>query len=94
MGDSEATTPAWRQSVDMDGVELALMELQPLLHAVAATGSSMLIKVDGERVEGVNPSVFTVVISGGAGGAGPIRFDDSDLTRAVARAITAFDVGR
>jgi hypothetical protein len=71
-----------------------LMKLRPLLEAVAATGSSMLIKVDGERVVGVNPPIFTVVISGLADGTGPIRFDDTDLDRAVATAVAAFDASR
>jgi hypothetical protein len=85
--------PEWRRAVDMDGVEAALTEMRPLLDAVAATGSSMLIKVDGERVEGANPARFTVVISGGAAG-DLVRFNDSDLNRAVARAVAAFDTRR
>ena len=82
-------TPAWRTGVDLDGVQLALEELDPLLRAVAATGASLLIRVDGERTEGANPKIFTVVVSGTE--AGPIRFDDADLGRAVHRAVKAFD---
>jgi hypothetical protein len=41
----------------------------------------MLIKVDGERLSGANPPIFTVVISVDAGEAAPIRCDDSDLPR-------------
>ena len=70
---------------------MALMELRPVLEAVAAAGSSILIKADGERTDGVNPRVFTVVISGGAVRERPIRFDDSDLVRAFKHAIAAFD---
>lgn len=62
-----------------------------LLRAVAATGASMLIKVDGERTDGVNPKIFTVVISGIGDEAGPIRLDGTDLGRAVQRAVGAFD---
>jgi hypothetical protein len=84
----------WGESVDPAGIELALMELRPLLDAVAAAGSSMLIKIDGERSEGVNPRAFTVVISGGVVSDRPIRFDDSDLVRAVTSAMSAFDADR
>jgi hypothetical protein len=91
MDDTPAPGPTWRQEVDVEGVKLALMELRSLLQAVAATGSSMLIKMDGERRESANPPIFTVVISGIADDADPIRFDDSDLIRAVVRAISAFD---
>ena len=84
----------WGESVDPVGIELALTELRLLLDAVAAAGSSMLIKVDGERSEGVNPRVFTVVIAGGVVGDRPIRFDDSDLVRAVTSAVSAIDADR
>lgn len=50
-----------------------------------------MIKVDGERTEGANPPIFTAVVSGSTDTTGPIRFDDSDLVRAVAKAITASD---
>jgi hypothetical protein len=52
-----------------------------------ATGSSILIKVDGNLVVGVN-----MQLSRGNGSGrrrGPIRFDDSDLDRAVATAVAA-----
>jgi len=78
--------------VDLDGVQVALEELDPLLRAVAATGASMLIKVDGERTGGVNPKIFTVVVSGMGDGAGPIRVDDADLGRAVQRVVEALDI--
>ncbi|AGL19698.1 hypothetical protein L083_6188 [Actinoplanes sp. N902-109] len=77
--------------MDLDGAQLALEQLDPLLRAVAATGASMLIKVDGERTDGVNPKMFTVVISGIGDEAGPIRLDGADLGRAVQRAVEAFD---
>ncbi|MBQ1041434.1 MULTISPECIES: hypothetical protein [Micromonospora] len=77
--------------MDLDGVQLAVEELDSLLRAVAATGASMLIKVDGERTDGVNPKIFTVVISGVGDEAGPIRLDGADLGRAVQRAVEAFD---
>jgi hypothetical protein len=44
--------------VDLDGIQLALEELDPLLRAVAATGASMLIKVDEAgpiRFDGADP---------------------------------------
>lgn len=85
------SAPAWRAGVDLDGVQLAVEELDSLLRAVAATGASMLIKVDGERTDGVNPKIFTVVISGVGDEAGPIRLDGADLGRAVQRAVEAFD---
>jgi hypothetical protein len=94
MSDETSVGPHWRQDVDLDQVGLALTELVPLLRAVAATGSSMLIKVDGERTSGANPPIFTVVISGSAREAAPIRYDDSDLPRGVAKAIGAFDSHR
>ncbi|MET7962059.1 hypothetical protein [Micromonospora zamorensis] len=58
---------------------MALEEPDSLLRAVAATGASMLIKVDGERTDGVNPKIFTVVISDIDDEAGPIRLDGADL---------------
>ncbi len=76
--------------MDLGGVQLALDELEPLLRAVAATGASMLIKVDGERTDGVNPTIFTVVISAVGDEVGPIRLDGADLGRAVQRAFEAF----
>ncbi len=85
------SAPAWRAGVDLGGVQLALEELDPLLRAVAATGASMLIKVDGERTDGVNPKMFTVVISAVGDEVGPIRLDGADLGRAVQRAVKAFD---
>ncbi len=84
--------PDWRADVDLDGVQLALEELDPLLRAVAATSASMLIKVDGERTDGVNPKIFTVMVSGMGDEAGPIRVDDADLGRAVQRVVEAFDI--
>jgi hypothetical protein len=90
MSDSQSPHP-WRHGIDLDGVRLALMELEPLLRAVAASGSSMLIRVDGERTAGANPKIFTVAISGPTDGPGPRRFDDADLGRAVENAITALD---
>jgi hypothetical protein len=89
VNEAHGPTPAWRTGVDLDGVQLALEELDPLLRAVAATGASMLIRVDAERTEGARPKIFTVLISGT--GAAPIRFDDADLGRAVRRAVKAFD---
>lgn len=65
--------------------------LDSLLRAVAATGASMLIKVVGERTDGVNPKIFTVMISGIGEEDGPIRLDGADLGRAVQRAVEAFD---
>ena len=64
MTDEYGPVPNWRADVNLDGVQLALDELDPLLRSVAATGASMLIKVDGERTAGANPQVFTVVVSG------------------------------
>ena len=75
----------------MDGVELAALELEPLLRAVAAKGWHMLIRVDGQRPGGVNPKIFTVAVAAGPGYEGPSRFDDSDLPRAVRRAVNALD---
>jgi hypothetical protein len=83
----------WRHGVDRDAVKLALMEFEPLLRAVAASGSSMLIRVDGERTTGANPRNFTVAISGPTDGPCPRRFDDADLARAVENAIAALDAG-
>jgi hypothetical protein len=91
MSDGFGSAHAWRQDVDLEAVQSAQDELCPLLRAVAATGASMLIKIDGERTEGVNPKVFTVVISGIGGEAGSIRFDEADLGRASDRAVQAFD---
>lgn len=88
------SVPAWRADVDLDGVQLALEELDSLLRSVAATGASMLIKVDGERTDGVNPKIFTVVVSGIGDEVGPIRVDDADLGRAVHRAVKGFDTRR
>jgi hypothetical protein len=86
--------PAWRADVDLDGIQLALEELDQLLRAVAATGASMLIKVDGERTTGVNPKIFTVMVSDIGDEAGPIRLDGADLGRAVHQAVKAFDARR
>lgn len=91
MIDEQLTPPPWRHGVDLDAVTLGLMELEPLLRAVAATGVSLLIRVDAERTTGVNPRIFTVAISGAAAEPGPTRFDDADLPRAVENAITALD---
>lgn len=77
--------------MDLDGVQLALEELDSLLRAVAAAGASMLIKVDGERTDGVNPKIFTVMVSGMGDETGSIRVDDADLGRAVQRVVEAFD---
>jgi len=83
--------PLWRRGVDLDAVELTLLELEPLLRAVAAKSWHMLIRVDGERPGGVNPKIFTVAVSAGPSYEGPSRFDDSDLARAVKRAVIALD---
>jgi uncharacterized protein len=82
-----------RRAVDMHRAESAPMVARRLLDAVARTGPSMPIKVDGERAVGVNPPIYTVVISGPAD-AGPIRFGDSDLNRATARVAAALDASR
>jgi hypothetical protein len=87
----ETSTPIWRQHVDLEQTQLALLELEPLLRAIAETGLSFIIKVDGGRTEGANPPVFTAVVSGTAHHAASIRCDDSDLVRAVAKAISAVD---
>jgi hypothetical protein len=88
MDDWMAAAPVRRRPVDVDGFELALMEPRPLLNAGAATsagtatGSSMLSKVDGTLVVGV-----ILQLSRGSGPCSrrcPVRFDDSDLNRAVA----------
>lgn len=91
MGEAEAVGSQWRRDVDLEKVQLALVDLRTLLEAVAATGSSLLLKVDGERVRDRIPRLFTVVISDAADESGPIRVDDSDLGRAVLRAVAAFD---
>lgn len=87
----KGSTPSWRQHVDLEQAQLALLELELLLRAVAETGASFIIKVDGGRTEGANPPIFTAVVSGTANPAASIRFDDSDLARAVAKAISAVD---
>jgi hypothetical protein len=74
----------------MDGVEVAAQELEQLLRAVAAKGWHMLIRVDGERPQGVRPKIFTVAISAG-GYEGPVRFDDAELAPAIKRAVDALD---
>jgi hypothetical protein len=91
MSDEQLPPSLWRHGIDLDGVKLALMELEPLLRAVAASGSSMLIRVDGERTTGANPRIFTVAISGPTDGPDSVRFDDADLPRAIENAITALD---
>jgi hypothetical protein len=95
MDESSQGVPEWRREVDLDGVKVALTELLPLLRAVAATVSSMLIKVvDGERTEGRNPRSFTVVISSANDESGPIRYDDADLGRADLRSVHGFDANQ
>lgn len=84
-------TPTWRQHVDLEQAQLALLDLEPLLRGIAETGASFIIKVDGQRTEGANPPIFTAVISDTTYATAAIRFDDSDLVRAVANAIRAFD---
>jgi hypothetical protein len=91
MNDALGPGPDWRADVDLDVVEMVLDGLDPLLRAVAATGASMIIKVDGERTSGIDPKVFTVVISGIGDEGGPIRVDGADLGRAVHRALGEFD---
>lgn len=91
MNAEPGSVPAWRADVNLDGVQLALEELDPLLRSIAATGASMLIRVDGERTDGVNPKIFTVVVSGPGDQVRSIRFDDADLGRAVRRAVTELD---
>jgi hypothetical protein len=83
--------PEWRRGVDLQRIDAALRELEPLLRAVARTGSVFLIKVDGLRSEGAHPSIFTVVASGDDDGVGVVRVDDADLVRAVAKAIAELD---
>jgi hypothetical protein len=83
--------PTWRQQVDLEQAQSALLDLEPLLRGIAETGASFVIKVDGQRTEGANPPIFTAVISGTTHTTASIRFDDSDLVRAVANAIRAFD---
>ena len=94
VNEGHGSVPAWRADVDLDGVQLALAELDPLLRSVAATGASMLIRVDGERTDGAHPKIFTVVVSGLGDEAGSIRFDDADLGRAVQRAVKELDARR
>lgn len=91
VGDELMPDPLWRRGVDIGAVELALLELEQLLRAVAAKGCHLSIRVDCERPGGVAPKIFTVTVSGGSTYAGPSRFDDSDLARAVMRAVTALD---
>lgn len=83
--------PTGRQHIDLEQAQLALLELEPLLRGIAETGASFMIKIDGQRTEGANPPIFTAVISGTTHATASIRFDDSDLVRAVAHAIKAFD---
>ncbi|SNT64550.1 hypothetical protein SAMN05421812_11793 [Asanoa hainanensis] len=71
--------------MDLDRVRPALEQVEPLLRAVAATGSTMLIKVDGERTN--TTQIFTVVVSGGQ--ANSVRVEDAQLVRAVRRALTS-----
>ncbi|WP_158220531.1 hypothetical protein [Kineosporia sp. A_224] len=47
------------------------------------------MKVDGGRIEGANPRIFTAVVSGPDDYAA--RFDDTDLARCATKAISAFD---
>src|SRR5688572_1854061 len=82
--------PAWRQGVDLSNVEAGLLYVAELFDAVHATGCSMLIRVDGER-SGTNPRRFTVAVTGRPPQRHTQRYDDSDLGRAVARAVADFD---
>jgi hypothetical protein len=81
----------WRQEVDLDEVEVALTYVASLLDAVHRAGSHMMIRVDADRATGVNPSRFTVVISGNLREERAIRYDDADLARAVRSAVAEFD---
>lgn len=89
-GVQQPDEPEWRRGVDLSGVEVGLAYLAELLDAVHVAGGSMLIRVDGERT-GANPSRFTVAITSSPPDRQSRRYDDSDLARAVARAVADFD---
>ncbi len=83
------SVPVWRQNVDLESVQLALLELEPLLRAFADRGAVFVVKVDGQRADGPRPRILTSVLSGTDDLA--VRFDDADLLSSVTKAVEAFD---
>lgn len=64
-------------------------ELLAALDAIGRTGTVVLVKVDGLRVE----NVYSVVVTGGRIGEDPFRMDGADLRTLLVEAI-AFVVSR
>jgi hypothetical protein len=86
-----ADTPAWRRGLDVSELEVAAAYLGELLDAAYYAGASVMIRVDAQRTHGANPSRFTVVIDGPAPQRRVIRWDDSNLPRAIVQAVHHLD---